>query len=943
MSTYAYGFCCCVLPGFDYLAPGHNMQDDDDWKAAQYDIERNGLLLCRYDVSRSSADRATTSPHWQITVPEVDASGSPDKNQIIASWTFIEGRDTTGDTGVAMACTGMVILGRAPADFTNGGPIAESMCGSTYSGTGASWSSVGSGEFLIGRVNCPSQSDPSYLTTISGKYLLLRVYDDITVTDDDSGAYTTALQNQDFGFALPLPGGGSVSDTNGTRVVAFKDNITQEFNARMEEIAYYGDKIGFLFSSTWRETSAPARPMVKQYATFSLTDGAWEFQQSTRDVSHMGELSGINQQGISTPPTAEWNDDARQVFDFDDNPCGSVLPWYYTADKAGATVYNAVLVDGTRYHYQEAKPFLLARGREDYACGVSVDSISADGSGTSAMTVSLYTGVITDNVVGGSAIFTSSTGSRNGFGYAAVVDFPISYDHRDGHDVLITTPGTVTASSLTLPGTSDTNGNVNAGYIQNGIVGGTNTTGDDRYANWYIDQTAVQVDKLSHISRNGEYWVFLHPQRVLVCPGHDGVVVVGQTLLKEISRSSAGVPSLPSFPLTGTLSADYLAYYDTSTGEPDIQWIRGGFLGDLLEFFQVNMDMVFMRDGNRFWLDNGINIASSGSPPTGSTVTVDTADPANYSLNKGGTPTVAMAKAGNWTMWEHDADGDSYTTYQDETPFMGAAYTIGIYPELGGVTESFAGTINFGVVPGRDNYSTRITEYPSLTAPEYNDDWQSDQSNWDDDQQPINTAAITIVSTAVGEFEFASDGEATWPGGVADGDVAYLIRLGPNNSTVVPTGWTKIDTGLDSTVRSVIYRRECDGTESGTFTVPVDASEDGENMVVFLGVFRGTEVGGSATYSPFAKTLALHHTSGPADAGGTWTTPTGYTTLHSGQSTGTNDFDYLFGHRDAMTISGVGDTTATHSVETFVWRRAVSLTPVIGEQNWDLDATGTPV
>lgn len=93
---------------------------------------------------------------------------------------------------------------------------------------------------------------------------------------------------------------------------------------------------------------------------------------------------------------------------------------------------------------------------------------------------------------------------------------------------------------------------------------------------------------------------------------------------------------------------------------------------------------------------------------------------------------------------------------------------------------------------------------------------------------------VGYVGGGTGGGNVSSIANLSWPGGVLDGHVAFLLWAASATTVfTTPTGFTLVDTGTTG-LGSKLYVRTCDGTESGTLQCDAD---NFNRMSVCLGVW----------------------------------------------------------------------------------------------------------
>ncbi len=101
-----------------------------------------------------------------------------------------------------------------------------------------------------------------------------------------------------------------------------------------------------------------------------------------------------------------------------------------------------------------------------------------------------------------------------------------------------------------------------------------------------------------------------------------------------------------------------------------------------------------------------------------------------------------------------------------------------------------------------------------------------------------------MFPNGVGSTGSVTSLDLTWPTGLAAGDWGLLVLVTGGLSTITnPGGWTTHDTDDESTtLRSRVWTRICDGTETGTLTVSWTESLNAALGWIF---YRGANTGGT--------------------------------------------------------------------------------------------------
>ena len=93
--------------------------------------------------------------------------------------------------------------------------------------------------------------------------------------------------------------------------------------------------------------------------------------------------------------------------------------------------------------------------------------------------------------------------------------------------------------------------------------------------------------------------------------------------------------------------------------------------------------------------------------------------------------------------------------------------------------------------------------------------------------------AFPVVETTAISNDNVASATVTFPSGIVDGDLLVgITQISSDDSITYPGGWTLADTLTDGgNVRSSVWYRQADGTESGTFTVTIGDSENSIHMI----------------------------------------------------------------------------------------------------------------
>ncbi len=970
--------CCVLAAGYDFLTVGHG--PDYSPSEEDYHATRDGLLVTRSLYRDPDSEIRLLYPTWSITLPVVDDSFS-EKNLVWRSHTF-------GASGIVTASIASPDLDDEVTDygsetagwtFDEGVDSPEADANATsgdYDATGV-WTAPDPLQpvFKIFPVNLAAQTQSgeieatARLTTTEDTKLL--IYPVTSSTGVAEGTY----------YAL---------DLNLVPDFFDKSDLAGDFdpNAHAVQATYYGDKIGWLYRPG---TGIYLRPA--QYCTFDVTDGTIEFQSSTADEAMIAAALALApteaqiQTSIDAPGTSPgagpWPTAKKEVVDFAGNSSGSLLPFTYVQTDGGAFDGGfgsidypwAVFHDGIAYYNQgEAKPIMLARGKEGFGVGFEITTASGtnvlnETTEITGATARLKVGAITDNVVGGTTFFTSSSGYSGSFPSAN--SFFLYFLHVLDVDAVDTGPSSTfsvvlaTASEVQFDpaeidhGVDDNDyvAHYHADNINDTLVDIVNETYDinsdypRRYETWYINGVEKTIDRLAYLVASGSAAAHLTASKVFV--HSDGkFFVTGRYREVELERDSLNRPILPYEPsydpsdpafAVGDFSSnsrDYVAYYEVEEGDPVLKWVRmdgvtsiGGFI-PLIGAAQLNEDWFYWSEfvvhretglrisHGQYGIDGRDNM---GSPYTSEKYTTLEAD---------SFPFESAFTSSNWTTMNYDATGVPYR-------------------EVGGVQEALNGP--WGVVPV-DEQTTSIddAEFSSYLSPlrdgvSYFYDWAAELHNPapiesdDFEFHPIATKPITLEEISFAELSDASTNSFTWPVDVAADQLAILIVAGPHTITT-PAGWTSGGFASDgSAARVRMYRRVLDGTESGSFALTIGASEANDNMVVWFG--RADGFYGSP--APEARSTALAFTKSftayIAEAGGTWSTIPPRQLLRSGTSAASGigtAFDYWIGEYDVF--SGLTQHP-THSVDGYTGAAFMVMNiypPMDDAPNFSLSATG---
>lgn len=200
----------------------------------------------------------------------------------------------------------------------------------------------------------------------------------------------------------------------------------------------------------------------------------------------------------------------------------------------------------------------------------------------------------------------------------------------------------------------------------------------------------------------------------------------------------------------------------------------------------------------------------------------------------------------------------------------------------------------------------------------------------------MTTAPVIQAVGAVGvanltqDLSYALSGLGT----ISSGDTILAICVNPATATITtwsqqagPTMTKKFEDGTAAGASSV-WRRVCDGTESGTLTIRRSSTTNNSIMVVMRitgadttepfqaavsGSGSGTTISLGALTAAVANTLSVQEADFQSvNSGQTWTPNSGQTLKQSGQATG-QGVTYMLGYANIAASGSTGAQQWTHS------------------------------
>ncbi len=646
----------------------------------------------------------------------------------------------------------------------------------------------------------------------------------------------------------------------------------------------------------------------QQWVKYNIASGVMNFQTSSHDQTLISNQSF-----------------QPQLYDRNDNYIGDQAPditvlYYHTEHKPTVPCWN----DGAK------------------AAGIELTSWSGSGDDIIGATISIAAGIVSGNVVSGaSALDTFSTGSTTGSGWIADFNAPVEYDDVNGLEILLTRPGEFRIV-LSVSGAPNL---ITQGVNEFDHTITVNSSG--RYSYLYINGAKHTLDAVSYVRRSGNTVVWLEPHNVRVCPNGTSFFLGGAVRSIPITRDSSNNPVIDLADLS-TGFGNYVAYYEMVSGNPVLRFVRAGDVGfkirdvsNAIAYLEVDYmihhptGVAFEKDVDAKY-DDTANLNLNKAPYS---------DPLAYTMDDlyfGSVPATPVNKTpfdleNNWTLIDFDEDGESY-----ENP--NTSYELGIatyYLPLG--NEFSTSDTQWGVVPGGDQLQLESIDSWAQDYPIYGDTLTTDPTHGSDD---VFTRPIYTEPAAYGTPYITTGTTLTWPSGIAAGDTAILIRIGPVG-TATPSGWDSLGFGTGSSVRGRYYKRLMTGFETGSFTVPMPSGEETSNVVHILFIVSNYDSIALTfgTYELcFTHHLVVYYTT-DGSTSGTWTKPALANVIGEGASaaagTGTA-FDYLVFWREFRSSPGASDTTATHSITSSLAKTTFWVYPKeTNTPDLDIDATGT--